>query len=704
MRLGSTSLVVFWFALGATHAQVRVPPPQSQQQPQQQPHQQSLQQPQPTHLPAVVVVGGRLTDATPASIDRVEVQALPARVGSSVAEVLRRVPGVAARDRQNLAQDVQVTIRGFGARSTFGVRGLRLYVDGIPASMPDGQGQVSHVPLGALAEVVVLKGPFSALYGNASGGVVQFFSAPPADSATVLFDATVAGNDQQRWHLAASGPWGRADGGYRVDAERLDSGGFREHSRARRDVAQARLTTDTAGGSRVAFTANSLDLEAQDPQGLTLAQALATPRAASAGALAFDTRKRVRQRQVGTRVEQPLSRGELAIGVYAGTRSTFQMLSVPVAAQAASGSGGGVIDLERGYGGLDARWSLDGSFAGRAAGLTVGVEWQQSSERRRGYENFAGDVQGVVGALRRDQRDRVLGRDVYAEARWAFMPRWQATLGLRRSQVGFRSADDYIAPGNPDDSGHLDYAFTTPAAGLLFRPAPSIELYANAGRGFETPSSSELAYRPDGSSGLNTALRPSRNRSVEAGLRWHRDGGELAFAAFESRTRDELMVASSSGGRSIYANAADTHRRGLELSASGPIAPHWRYAVALTALDAAFQDSGRRIPGTSARDGWAELRWTPRDDVDLFLAGKASSRLYADDANSAWAPGHASLDLGAERRWRFGRVAVAGFARIDNLLDRRAIGSVIVNDGNGRYFEPAPGRTYVLGLRLAAAK
>ena len=176
MRPGRTSLVVSWLIAGAAQAQVQPP----------------------AHLPPVVVVGGRMADSTPASVDSVDVRPLPAREGSSVAEVLRRVPGVVARDRQNLAQDVQVTIRGFGARSTFGVRGLRLYVDGIPASMPDGQGQVSHVPLGALAEVVVLRGPFSALYGNASGGVIQFFSAAPADRPAFLFDGMAAGDDRQR--------------------------------------------------------------------------------------------------------------------------------------------------------------------------------------------------------------------------------------------------------------------------------------------------------------------------------------------------------------------------------------------------------------------------------------------------------------------------------------------------------------------------
>jgi iron complex outermembrane receptor protein len=657
-------------------------------------------------LAGVVVVGERATDGTPASVDRIDATDAPARANASVSELLRRVPGLAVRDRQNLAQDVQVTIRGFGARTTFGVRGLRIYVDGIPATMPDGQGQLSHVPLGALSEVVVLRGPFSALYGNASGGVIQFFTADPAVAPEASLQAAIGADAFRRTALAASGPWRRgAQGGYRIDAERLDSGGFRDHSRARRDVVQARLVGETRGGARLAFTANGLDLEALDPQGLTMAQAIANPRAASAGALAFDTRKQVRQRQAGVRIERPLSgAGTVVVGIHAGTRDTWQMLSVPVFAQAAPGSGGGVIDLARDYGGIDARLALDGTFAGHPAGLTFGVELQGSSERRRGYENFAGGHPGVVGALRRDQRDRVLGRDLFAEVRWRFLPRWQATLGVRRSRVGFRSRDSYIAPGNPDDSGALDYAFTTPAAGLLFKPSAGIELYASAGRGFETPSASELAYRPDGASGLNAGLLPARSESFETGMRLDRNGRKLQLAVFDSRTRDELVVASSNAGRSTYANAATTRRRGAEFSASGKLGDHWRYSIAGTLLDARFADGDRRIPAIAARTGWAELRWTPVERLELFLAADAGSRLYADDANLAWAPGHATFDIGAERSWQVGRIGLRGFARIDNLLDRRAIGSVIVNDGNGRYFEPAPGRGFMLGVRIDAAK
>lgn len=672
-------------------------------------------------LPGIVVAGERRIDETPASIDRIDAGSVPARPGLSVSELLQRVPGIAAHDRQNLAQDVQVTIRGFGARTTFGVRGLRIFADGIPATMPDGQGQVSHIPLAAIVRVDVLRGPFSALYGNASGGVIEFFSADPPAAPEFAIDIATGSDDMRRIDLAWSGPWSaEGAGGYRFDAGRVDFGGYREHSHARRDIAQARMTADMASGTRIAVTANALNLQADDPQGLTFGQVLQTPRAASAGALAFDARKQVRQRQLGVRVEQLLgARNMVTLSAYAGNRATFQMLSVPVAAQGSPGSGGGVVDLDRGYSGFDLRWRGGATLAGRAASLTAGIELQRSSERRQGYENFVNDRLGVVGALRRDQRDSVDGRDLYLEARWQFAPRWDATLGLRNSRIDFRSRDRYIALGNPDDSGALRYVRTTPVAGLLFRPAPWLDLYANVGRGFETPSSSELAYRADGGSGLNTALRPARSDSAELGLRARQGEQRFTFAAFGSRTRDELVVAANLGGRSTYANAATTRRTGWELSASGPLARRWHYALAYTRLDARYRDgfrtcrappcaqpdtqinAGNRIPATTPQSAWMELRWSPRDDVDLFVTGTGSGRMYADDANQAHAPGHASFDLGVERRWHIGRVALQGFARVDNVLDRAVIGSVIVNDGNNRYFEPAPGRTWLLGLSFS---
>lgn len=683
-----------------------------------------VEQATPT-LPGIVVVGERQVQGTPASIDRIDVDDVPARPQVSVSELLQRVPGVAARDRQNLAQDVQLTIRGFGARSAFGVRGLRIFDDGIPATMPDGQGQVSHIPLQSLARVDVLRGPFSALYGNASGGVIEFTSVDPPRQQAFGVRISQGGNGLSQQGLSWAGPWsehGNAGDGFSAGAEHLDLRGYREHSRARRDTVQARLLASSDRRTRFALTANALDLQADDPQGLTREQAAEDPRAASIGALAFNTRKRVRQQQVGLRIEQPLGAHHvLTLRTWAGTRDTFQMLSIPAAAQAAPGSGGGVIDLARRYSGVDLRWRGDAMLAGRPASLTVGFESQRSTEHRHGYENFIGDELGVVGALRRDQRDTVSNRDRYAEARWEFAPRWSATIGARHSQVEFQSRDAYIAAGNPDDSGTLLFTQATPVAGVLFRPVPWLEAYANAGRGFETPSFAELGYRSDGSSGLNDALRPARSNNVEVGLRAHRGEHAWELVAFASRTRDELVVASNRGGRSTYTNAATTDRRGWEASASGPIATQWRYAFAYSRLQARYRDgfdtcrappcsqpdthvaAGNRVPGTTPQSLWAELRWTPDANLTLFAQANAIDRLYADDANTAYAPGKVTFDLGVERRWRVGRLVLDGFARVDNVFDRRVIGSVIVNDGNGRYYEPAPGRGWQVGVSLETA-
>jgi iron complex outermembrane receptor protein len=671
-------------------------------------------------LPGIVVVGQRRLSGTPASVDRVRADAIPARPQRSVSEWLQQVPGVAAHDRQNLAQDVQLTIRGFGARSTFGVRGLQLFVDGIPATMPDGQGQVSHVPLQALARVDVLRGPFSALYGNASGGVIEFFSADPPLHVDAGLHLATGGDGLLERDAWLAGPWaGSREGGYRLDAGRTNLDGYRMHSRAQRDVDQIRVVARSALDTRIEFTANAFNLRAEDPQGLRLAQALQSPRAASAGALAFDTRKRARQQQLGLRLEQPLgARNTLSLSAWGGTRDTFQMLSVPVAAQAAPGSAGGVVDLSRRYSGADLRWRGDTSLAGHAASLTLGALSQRSDEHRLGYENFVGQQLGVIGALRRNQRDAVASHDVYVEASVTVNPRWKATLGARNSRVDFRSRDAYITTGNPDDSGSLDYRQTTPAIGLLYQPLPDLELYANAGRGFETPSLTELGYRSDGGSGLNATLRPARSDNGELGLRLHRGNHQLEVVAFDSRTHDELVVASNLGGRSTYANAATSTRSGWELSASGPLGARVTYAVAFSRLHARYDNdfstcrappctqpdtlvsAGSRIPATAPEALWAQLRWTPVQDLDWFVQTNAIGRVYADDANTAYAHGYATLDTGIERHWRIAGLSLVGFARIDNLLDRHAIGSVIVNDSNGRYFEPAPGRSCLLGVSL----
>ncbi len=671
----------------------------------------------------VVTATGRAEAAlqVPAAIDVITAEQIRrAQPRINLSETLQRIPGVIARDRNNQAQDLQISIRGFGARAAFGVRGVRLYTDYIPATMPDGQGQVSHFALDSAQRIEVLRGPFSALYGNSSGGVISLFTGDAPSQPTIGVDQVLGADGLRRSAASLHAPVGvEPHGSVLVDLAQVDGDGYRDHSASHRRSGQVLLKGRLGDSGRYTVLLNSLDLEADDPQGLTAAQVQRDRRAASAGALAFDTRKTVRQTQLGAHLEHDLGAHQaLLVTVYAGTRATTQILSVPVAAQANPLSGGGAIDLYRTYHGADVRWRWSGELAQKPFSFALGLDDELSAEHRQGFNNFLGARLGVVGALRRDEDDRVSSRDVYAQADWEPAERWRINLGVRRSRLRFASDDRYITARNPDDSGGRDYASTSPVAGVLFRLRPWLSAYANAGGGFETPTFAELAYRNDGLSGLNDALRPARSRNFELGLRASRDRLDWSLALFHSRTRDELVAIANQGGRSVFGNAAQSRRRGLEAALSAELAPAWHVAGAYTLLDARYLRNvarcpppacapddlliaaGSSIPGISRHFAWAELRRNIGAAADIALEARYSSRVFANDANTASAPAYASFDLSVERRFRWAGVDWTGFARINNVTDRRIIGSVIVNEGNGRYFEPAPGRNVVVGVSL----
>ncbi|MBX3724627.1 MAG: TonB-dependent receptor [Xanthomonadales bacterium] len=673
-------------------------------------------------LPPVVVTATRQAEdplTVPAAVDLLTDEDIGrARPRANLSEALQQLPGVVARDRQNQAQDQQISIRGFGARASFGVRGVRIYSDGIPATMPDGQGQVSHLVLPAAGRIEVLRGPFSALYGNAAGGVIDVTTATAPDPAEA--SGGLALGDFGLRHATAGwrSQWGATgQGDALVDLGQIRSDGFRRHSRSRRDQAQVLVRGGLGGQGEWTVLANHMDLSALDPQGLTRAELDGDRRAASPGAGLFDTRKTVRQDQAGARLGQPLGEaGTLTVTAWAGRRQTFQVLSVPVAAQANPLSGGGVIDLDRDYHGLDLRWRRQGLWLGRDASLTVGVQHEQAEERRLGFENFRGETLGVVGALRRDEDNRVRGRDAYAQADLWLAPRWRLAVGARHSAIDFDSRDRYVTAANPDDSGGQDYRRLTPVAGLLYRASDSLSLYGNLGGGFETPTLAELAYRGDGSSGLNTALRPARSRHGELGARWRSARVQASAALFRSDTRDELVVLTSQGGRTVFTNAGLSRRQGAELAFSAELSGQWSLAGSWTLMDARHRRdapacdeppcpspliaAGRRIPGLAGHDTGLELSWRPVTGLEALLEARRTGRVAVNDANSAFAPSATTVDFAIQHRGGTATLAWRSWLRLANLGDRDVVGSVIVNEANARYFEPAPGRHWQLGIEL----
>jgi len=677
-----------------------------------------------TDLPVVVVTATRNAQPAfdiPASVNAVALDPAGANTpGINPSEYLGSVPGLIARDRQNYAQDEQLSIRGFGARSSFGVRGVRLYVDGIPATMPDGQGQVANFSLSSGDRIEVLRGPFSALYGNASGGVVQIFTADGTDPTTL--HAGIEGGSYGTYRLGASARGAGERYGYNVDVSQFYTDNYRAHGRAQRENGNAKVDWRIGDGGKLTLLANTIALpNADDALGLTRAQFESDPRQPQPVAVQFDTRKSVHQQEGGAIYEQAFSAEQtLRVLAYYGLRNVQQFQAIPISTQVRPTSPGGVIDLDGNFGGADARWTSRSTLADRPFDITAGLDYDRQDQHRRGFNNFVGSQVGILGTLRRDEQDDVYNFDQYVQARWDLADRWSMSAGMRHSGVHFTSVDHYINATSPNDSGAADYGATTPVLGLLFRAMPNWNLYAAYGNAFETPTFNELGYRPDGSAGINFGLVPARSHNAEVGSKWRFDhGGEIDLALFNANTRHELAVDNSTGGRTTYQNIDSARRRGIETRLVYPIAERWRIESAYTYLEANFLSSyltcpaastcttpntrvpaGARIPGVPKSNFYASLRYGEAAGWNASIETSAASNTPVNDLNTQFAPGYDIVNLSGGYVFDVRGAHITTYLRLNNVFDRSYIGSVIVNESNGRYFEPAPGRNVFGGVRI----
>ena len=673
--------------------------------------------------------GGISLQALPASATVLDGEAMREhQLQVNLSEGLAGVPGLQIKNRQNYAQDLQLSVRGYGARSTFGVRGVRLYVDNIPATMPDGQGSLSHVDVGSIERVEVLRGPYSALYGNSSGGVVSIFTETPEGAPFVEGGVAFGSNGQKRFSAKAGGE--TADGlSYLVSGSRFLTDGYRDHSAADRNTGNLKLSAPVGNDARWTLVANTMKSYAQDPQGLTWAQYQANPQQPSSVAEEYNTRKSLKQSQIGMTYERQLNGTHgIALMAYAGHRSMEQYQSIPLFGgpnpiQEQARHAGGVIDMSRDYAGVDARWT--GKFTDAVVPVTVtaGLSIDQVKEDRKGYRNYQGSASaptaiGVKGDLKRDEKNTITNIDPYVQATWKLSQDWTLDTGLRYSRVKFKNQDFYTAPANPsinndkdniDDSGSKTHRKALPVVSLSHALTPNDTVYASVGRGFETPTFAELSYSPGDIAGMNLGLQPSVSTQYEIGYRQRLRGdvkGMWSAAVFHASTEDEIVSAGASGGRTSYRNAGKTRRQGLELQADLHLTPKWQVQAAYTYLDATFRQAsgnaaaGNSLPGLSKQNMFVATSYQFTPEWKAGFSAQHASKVFVDDANTAAAPAFtiasASLgyttDIGA---WR-----LHAFARVDNLFDRDYVGSVIVNDGNGRYYESAMGRNWSTGVNL----
>ena len=631
----------------------------------------------------------------------------------NLSETLKGVPGLQLNNRENYAQDLQISMRGFGARSSFGVRGVRLYVDGIPATMPDGQGQTSNIDLNSLDHIEVLGGAFSSLYGNSSGGTILTTTTEGQGADSIELGHSAGSQNKGQTKLVLQGGSENAsEPSYVISSSYFDTNGYRDHSSAHKVLHNAKLTWDLEDGSKINWMNNYVKIAADDPGGLTREQWKVNPRQVATNVLLYNARKDIEQLQTGLTWNKPINdQHELYGMAYWGQRAVTQYQSIPRTAQGGVNHAGGVIDFDRNFYGTDLRWT--GKDILPNTQLIAGVAVDAMTEDRKGYQNFLGDRLGVKGELRRDEDNTLWNLDPYLQASYHFAPDWTLDAGLRYSNVHFKSTDKFLANG--DNSGKTDYHKFLPSAALSWQILPELMTYVSYAQGFETPTFTEMSYPANTAENRSFSLKAAESETYEIGLKSANILGDFTVAIFHTQTENDIVSAENDNGRSTFRNADKTLREGVELSWSKNL---WRDLTAQASysyIDATFDAeipaigtvtaiaAGNYIPGIAKNQAFLSLGWKPENGLHAGLDVRYSDKIYVNDLNSDTAPSYTVAGANVGYHWKMQDWAVNTFARVDNLFDKDYSGSVIVNESSrpeGRYYEPAEGRNWSAGLSV----
>ncbi|MES2523649.1 MAG: TonB-dependent receptor [Gemmatimonadota bacterium] len=646
---------------------------------------------------------------------------------SSIGELLLGVPGVIVQERANPSQDPRLAVRGFGARSAFGVRGVRVLRDGIPLSLPDGQTPIDWLDLETIGAIDVVRGTAAALYGNAAGGIVDFRSRAPELAPFALSSRVLQGAGVTRSNVTLSGtprtaranadPGATPSAGWLASLTGTHGDGPREWSRVDASSGFARGFA-TVRGTRVEVQGTVYDApRAENTGALTAGELAADPTLPDSLNVQRRSRKAVQQSQFAVIASRTNGANEWSASAFASARQLDNPL--PFA----------IVDVDRNVAGASVRGTRRVTALPWPLRLTAGGDFQQQDDERLNFENCA-DVLPTApvtvrcpvasqerGAVRLDQRETVEGTGVFARLEVEAPGRVFASAALRHDRVGFSVQDRFTTATNPDDSGERTLSASSPMFAVVWRARPLLSVYVNVARAFETPTVTELTNQDDGSAGLNTRLAPQRTSTVEVGAQSLLAGVlQVDVALFSARVRDELVAfdVPNAPGRRAFRNAGRTSRDGVELSLAsratlpGAVTADMGLGYTLSRFRydqyqvGAANFSGNSIPGIPDQQlqAFATAR---RGGTFGTIDVTAASRATADDAATVQAAGYAVWALRAGHRVMVQRrFSIEPMAGVENLFDRRFAGSVVVNATRARFFEPGGRRRGYVGVRVGA--
>lgn len=628
-------------------------------------------------------------------------------------EALANIPGVVVANRYNFATDSRISIRGAGSRANFGMRGVKVLLDGVPQSLPDGQSQLTNVDLGAMSRVEVLRGSASSLYGNGSGGVIAFTSDLSAPHRLGVSARVTSGSfGLSKTQIRMSGRTGGTVGS--LSASRMTWDGFRQYSAA--DTRQLLGAVDHALSTRTTLSLRAGTAEtphALNPGALTIAEYALNPDSAAANNVRRAASRAISQRYASVRVRQEMTQGEWSATLYGQRRLVDNPLAV--APPAPAGPTNGTLNLiDRRVLGL----RLDGSRRlGRAWAprITAGLDAQRSNDGRVNQRITAGVVSAPTDTVLLRQTETVTSFGPFVQLQVEPHARVTLSVGGRTDRLSFKVEDRFLGDGD-DDSGDRVMTATSGHLGAVWRAASWLAPYANVSTAFETPTTTELAASPTSAGGFNPDLGPQRTRTIELGARGRWKAGlGYEVALFRADASDAIVQFLETSGRAYFRNAGATRSEGIELGVTAAPLGWLGLRAAYTFANYRFTDY--KVPRGAVTDTLDGNRLSGVPRISSRIGARASYRgfaldieqslqsgVYGDDANRVAAAdwGRGQLNLRGSWSTTFGGWHVEPFAAVQNALDEQYVSAVTINGFGGRVLEPAPRRNFYLGLEIGA--
>ena len=660
---------------------------------------------EPATLEPVTVTSTRMERPladTPAAVTVVDAGSKLGQPRLQLDESLNRVPGLYLQNRYNFAQGLRLSSRGFGSRAPFGVRGLRLNVDGFPETLPDGQSQLDSIDLFAVEQLTVLRGPSSLFYGNATGGVVDITTQSGKtrnDSASV---SVIGGNHGLKQANVQTS--GRHDQGqHALSLTALDYQGFREQSEIRKYQFTGQAGWDLADTRTVTVFLTAMDTPvAQDPGGLTRQQAHQDRQQASRFASLLDAGQQVDQQRLGLHYrDDDFVNGRLNARAFISQRDFRQQLPFP---------GSSLIDYHRLFYGARLDYTLPFTVLTLPHRLLLGVDMdRQEDDRGRRAVSPTGNITAVTA----DEEQQASANGIFLQLDSHLSDRLMLTIGGRADRLRMTINDALLTDGN--DSGRREFAENSYSAGLSWQVSPAHTLYTTVSSAFESPTFTELA-NPSGAGGFNPDLEPQTALNREVGARGLL-GNRLFYEAalFRVDVEDEITPYEI-GGRTFYQNAGQTRRDGLELGLEHATTDQLTLALSWTWSDFRFQEffdtqqnldvSGERLPGIPQHQLFAEIDWQADSGLFASVESVLDSHRYAENTNRTRVGSEWLVNVRGGKAWTLNRQTLTLFAGIDNLLDRDYYSNLRINANSDRpvenrgYFEPGPGTGYYAGFTL----